>query len=400
MNRDKNHLPPALATRHRGQAIILLVLILALGAGFLIFSAAGSRSTDPVRNQHTEAALALARDALLGRAVADVNRPGSLPCPDTNNDGSAELLVGNNCPSYIGRLPWRTLQLPDLRDGDGERLWYALSSAFRDDNSAQPINTDTLGTITVYAGNNTTVLRNNVAAVIFAPGAPMGSQARSSTQTTACPTTGTIIIQSFCASNYLESLSGTDNASASGPYISGPETPTFNDRLLVVDNVELMTPVEARAAREILTALRSYKSGSFCACYPWAGKNDNNGAANLNRRTGWVPLVSADTGRANDWSNATPPVTIPAWLIGNMWWKVFFYAVAPAQTYAHNSGSLTLDGVPGIDVVLISAGAATTVRSNFAADYINDAQNWNNDTDFITPTDSTSMNRDRLYTLP
>jgi hypothetical protein len=31
----------------------------------------------------------------------------------------------------LGRLPWKTLGLPDLRDGDGERLWYAVSSATR-----------------------------------------------------------------------------------------------------------------------------------------------------------------------------------------------------------------------------------------------------------------------------
>jgi hypothetical protein len=24
----------------------------------------------------------------------------------------------------MGRLPWKTLRLPDLRDGHGERLWY------------------------------------------------------------------------------------------------------------------------------------------------------------------------------------------------------------------------------------------------------------------------------------
>ncbi len=28
----------------------------------------------------------------------------------------------------LGRLPWKTLGLPDLRDAFGERLWYAVSS--------------------------------------------------------------------------------------------------------------------------------------------------------------------------------------------------------------------------------------------------------------------------------
>ena len=50
----------------------------------------------------------------------------------------------------IGRLPWKTFGLPDLRDGSGERLWYALSPNFRDNPSVSPLNSDTRGSITVY----------------------------------------------------------------------------------------------------------------------------------------------------------------------------------------------------------------------------------------------------------
>ena len=33
----------------------------------------------------------ITKEALIGRAAADINRPGSLPCPDVNDDGIAEL---------------------------------------------------------------------------------------------------------------------------------------------------------------------------------------------------------------------------------------------------------------------------------------------------------------------
>ncbi len=232
--------------------MILTVLVLALGAGFLVYSMAQYRSIDSRKNAKTDAALALARDALLGRALSDANHPGSLPCPDAvtniaNNvpgDGIADLLSGSNCPSYIGRLPWKTLELPQLRDGDGEDIWYALSPAFTDA-TGNAINTDSIGTITAYSGSNSGVVSSRAVAVVFSPGEPIGTQARSPTQTAACPMTGTTIAQSLCPNNYLdlETVSGINNANATGPYITVPAKATFNDRLLVVsDSVDLMTP--------------------------------------------------------------------------------------------------------------------------------------------------------------
>jgi hypothetical protein len=407
MNRQQGLRATRAASQH-GQIIVLTVLILALGTGFLVYSMAGIRSIDYSKNAKTDAALALARDALLGRALSDTNHPGSLPCPDAvtniaNNvpgDGIADLLSGSNCPSYIGRLPWKTLELPELRDGDGEDLWYALSPAFAD-TATNVINTDSIGTITAYSGSNTGVVSSRAVAIVFSPGAPIGTQARSSTQTAACPMTGTTIAQSLCPNNYLEleTVSGINNASATGPYITVPAKATFNDRFLVVsDSVDLMTQIESRAALAMLSALQAYKAGSggFCNCYPWADISD--GIANDGLNYGRVPLISADTGHNNDWSDAG--VTIPQWLIANQWGLVIFYTVAANRTYDHDPGSLTLDGASGTDVVLISAGAATAPRSVFPDDYIDDPQNRDNGTVFITPTDTTSKNRDRLYSLP
>jgi hypothetical protein len=123
--------------------MIFVAVLLLLGVSALIYTLATPANRTIESDRITAAALAQAKDALIGRAAADDNRPGSLPCPDfdngtinplnTSNDGTADLLNGIECPSYIGRLPWRTLGLPDLRDGSGERLWYALSRAFRDD---------------------------------------------------------------------------------------------------------------------------------------------------------------------------------------------------------------------------------------------------------------------------
>ncbi|MEO8442082.1 MAG: hypothetical protein ABI547_06310, partial [Betaproteobacteria bacterium] len=126
---------------HRGYvAIILIALIFTSGATWFMTSL-GAGSVRNERERKIAAVLAQAKKALLARATVDNSLPGSLPCPDlvthipgTNvpDDGIADLFAGTNCPSYVGRLPWRTLGLADLRDPDGERLWYALSPNFRD----------------------------------------------------------------------------------------------------------------------------------------------------------------------------------------------------------------------------------------------------------------------------
>ncbi|MBK9161904.1 MAG: hypothetical protein IPM27_10155 [Nitrosomonadales bacterium] len=96
---------------------MMLLIVLVLGLTVVLVKSLSATDLNTKRQMATATALAQAKDALLGRAVSDDNMPGSLPCPDTDDDGSAEMFSGNNCPSYIGRLPWRTLKLQDLRDG-------------------------------------------------------------------------------------------------------------------------------------------------------------------------------------------------------------------------------------------------------------------------------------------
>ena len=268
------------------------MLLLGVGVTLLAISASGDATRAVKAEGNTRRAFAEAKEALIGRAAADDNRPGSLPCPDTDDDGSAELLVGINCPSYLGRLPWRTLGLPDLRDESGERLWYALSPRFRDDNSVQ-INSDTKGSLTVYSNATAVTLTKAFAAgtppagtdavaVIFAPGLAHSGQARGLTTAT-CATTGTSIAQSLCAGNYLEAWSGVTNATAPnagtglGTYIIAPRGPGFNDALAVLRTAELMPVIERRVATDVTDALQAYfntgQSGipADCAqgCYPW-----------------------------------------------------------------------------------------------------------------------------------
>ena len=166
------HGPPG---SQRGAALIALVLALALGSGLVTIEwlEAAARSAHAARR--TEAALAAARDALIGYAVSYPDQhsgrhgPGYLPCPDTSGNGSPNT----PCPrKSLGRLPWRRLGLHDPRDGAGERLWYALADNFRANGyKHRPLNRETAAGLVLDG-------RTGVAAVIAAPGPPLPFQDR------------------------------------------------------------------------------------------------------------------------------------------------------------------------------------------------------------------------------
>jgi hypothetical protein len=347
------------------------------------------------RQQRTTDARAQAKEALIGRAVSDDNRPGSLLCPDTDDDGAAELFVGSDCPSYIGRLPWKSLGLTDLRDSNGERLWYALSNRFRDHGTAEPINNDTKGNRTVYSESTATTLTTEAVAVVFAPGASLDAQIRDAALAL-CPTTGTTIARNLCAANYLETAATVNNATTNGPYISAQRSDSFNDRLLLVTTADLMPTVERRVAREILARLQDYRNLSACGCYPWAANDfdDDSVDSPLPRTRGGVPIENA---LPETWGSLG--ILVPPWLPINKWGDKFYYAVAPAETATHTAGTLTVD-VVSKNMVLITPGPAGASRpSTNLPDYLDDAENSNNNDIFVTPS-STAYARDRIHVIP
>lgn len=221
-----------------GAALLVILLLLISAASFVFVKnlnrGIGFRSEDAMA---TANALAQAKAALIGRALSDSSRPASLPCPDTDNDGVPEIFVGSNCPSYTGRFPWRTLQSGDLRDADGERLWYGLTSTLRDNPSAQPINSATPGQLLVDAAIG------DVVAVLIASGTPFAGQNRNAGPNSAI--------------NYLED----DNNNGDNNFVT-TAAGSFNDRLIFITRQELMAVVEKRVLGEIRQILRTYYQNS------------------------------------------------------------------------------------------------------------------------------------------
>ncbi|NNM81967.1 MAG: hypothetical protein HKL98_05115, partial [Burkholderiales bacterium] len=210
----------------KGLASLFFIAILAMVGIYLV---AAMPATDPGNAQgakDTSLVLSEARDALIGYAVSDATRPGELPCPDMNDDGVIQIAtdyVGSNCKSYVGRLPWKTLNLPDLRDAAGERLWYAISPAYHANGSAI-LDSDTSGALTVYASDGLTLFSSNAVAVIFSPGAALNWQTRGST-VSSCPSLGSSVAGYLCPDNYLDAFNcpgANCRSNASGPFVMGP----------------------------------------------------------------------------------------------------------------------------------------------------------------------------------
>src|ERR1039457_1617943 len=381
--------------KQHGAVLMIMLVILVLGVAAALISSLSTTALKNARHKTTSDALVQAKYALIGRAVNDSNMPGSLPCPDTNNDGSADLLSGNNCPSYIGRLPWKTLGLPDLRDGSGERLWYALSPAFRDDNSAQPLNSNTKGTLLVYTADGVSLQTQadySAVAVIFSPGSPIGIQTRST------------VAQQNSAANYLDIANSLNNASASGPFIAGDQSTTFNDQFLYITTKDLIPLVEQRVAGEVKRALTVYYTAN--GYYPWADNilwGVDNYQANVGELRGWLPN-NASAGGAPDWGVAKPP----QWFFDNQWYAVIYYSVA--TKYTQNPGgsnnTLSVDGANGVRTLFFMPGTPVDPQQRIStsdvgtlSNYLEDSENNDNNDDlYVTPT-SQAADRDRLYWL-
>jgi len=386
----------------RGQAMLLLVLLLVVGITGLVYYMIDPTASALRRDNQTAEMLAKAKNALIGYAASSTTRPGQLPCPDliTNtpasippnipNDGIADALVAGNCPSYIGRLPWKTLGIEDLRGAAGERLWYAASPDFTN-STPDLFDTDVKGALTVSQDKAANVITSQAVAVIFAPGPVLPGQLRDPANENN-------------PANYLDSADGVNNAVLSS-FISAQASPAFNDRLILIDTAALWTIVEKRVARDMVKLLFQYRSAT--GYYPWAANNFDDDSVDLRRRGG-VPMEDA---LPTAWGSGGTP-TPPNWMAqdspNRKWGRLFYYAVADCATQGAplppGCSTLTVDGVSK-DIVLITTGpwgtgpTGTNRPSTTLSDYVDDIENNNNNDIFQTPS-STAYARDRIYTCP
>jgi hypothetical protein len=364
--------------RQHGAAVLLLVVTLLLGAAAVFYGLTTATPPEIERDRKTAEALAMAKAALITFAVSvDINatRLGQLPCPDINDDGSADTPCGNQAgttgqTNRLGRLPWKTLGLPDLRDGNGEKLWYAVSNNFKNSTAtsctasgqAGCINSDTLGTITIRntAGNivndatSTSPATGGVIAVIFSPGAALEGQNRSCAGGAGC--TGTVCIATTTPkcnpANYLDSNGSEDNAnftdSTTNGFVNGvvrdsSENILVNDKLMTITHSDLIPLLEKRVVKEILNCLNRYAAVNG-GRYPWANSpTDYPGTADkANTFFGRIANTLSNTRSSgnpamSDIWPGTCTHTVGTWWVN--WRDHVFYSVADA--YKPAVGTIT-----------------------------------------------------------
>ncbi len=321
-------------------ATLLLLLFAGIVATTIYFASA--KRAQLASEEITADALAQAKEALIGYAAAAnpsglpnvpiSSRPGEFLCPNltTLADGTPTGSADSPCSTLdtrIGRLPWKTLGLPPLRDGSGEYLWYALSNGFQNNPRSGILNSDTPGNFNIKNRSTGTTSETGVIAVVFAPGGVTGTQIRGST-VAPCSTTGTSIKGNLCPANYLEGENAdvANNDFEFDPTIASQLTvATFNDRLLPITRDALFSVVNVRVAKEAITALESYRASN--TYYPFANLYGSAAPYSCNPGTnrGRFPISTVTCGQAN-W----PLNTLPAWFSENNWNLVTHYAMSNA----------------------------------------------------------------------
>lgn len=240
--------------RQQGMILPAFVLLLSLGGlGWLLSgqdSPADRAARQLAADRRTDHALQVAREALLGFAANYRNKEhpnadfGYLPCPDLDGDGSSETCGGQGQLS-VGRLPYLTLNLPDLRDGSGECLWYAVSGAFKNNPKADAVNWDSTGSFRLLDSDARVIALPGdqaglAAALVIAPGRPLTGQHRSPGPGRCGGDPEARLVEA-----YLESVGATTGA---GPIDVPTLRPDSNDRLAAIDTSDIYRQLKSRAS--------------------------------------------------------------------------------------------------------------------------------------------------------
>ena len=181
--------------------IALLILVAILGLGSITYALSGFTidSIEQDRKIKTFKALKQAKEALIAYAQTHADRAGEageigfLPCPDVTNvstEGNQDPNCSGIHENILGLLPWKALDIPTLRDGDGACLRYAVSGTYNLNEPSPMLNEDSFGMFQIRNAANLVIQggqpEDRPVAIIFAPGKALPGQTRNFTANTIC----------------------------------------------------------------------------------------------------------------------------------------------------------------------------------------------------------------------
>lgn len=301
-------------TLHKGAALIIFTIVISLLTLLFVLKTLNIKDLEMQRKEKTAMALFEAKSALLGWSVIQ-DRPGLLPCPEdltkigTSDEGHALI----SCGFAIGRLPLKTLGLGDLRDGNGDQLWYALSNGFGDNSIL--INSSILGQLSINGTTNATI------AIIFSPGTILSGQVRTAPTNVAPPS----------VSDYLD-LTNNDGDNAF------TNTGGVNDTLIAISHADLFDIVAKRLLREIRGndtqgLVRFFNTNSY---FPFAD-NNNDGISDS------VPNGNPTYQTANDADTSNiffSPSTLNIMLANNWMQQINYQLISPTNATISLNGQV------------------------------------------------------------
>ena len=384
---------------------MFIALIALLGMLAIYVSSDDAEQSRIRREEQSSRALALAKEVLISHAIIDAvtdpsqasPRPGELPCPARHDDGVSD---GGSACSTVGWLPWKTLELEDLRDSAGARLWYAVSGDFRDDGINEPdINSAATFTGLLHILDASGFETGTAAAVIIAPGSALSGQTRSADDNVAAD-----VIQQY--------LEGTNTDMDDS--FSGETTISLNDQIVVITAEELVERASQLAIRQVAATIREYYNAEGYYPYPeFDTICDINtyGPANPGGHQNIAALLPLTRDGNCPYDSV---LSLPTWFTDNNWDKVIVYMVAPAcvgqdkNNCNGGGGFLTLGSQGGIRVMVADSGRVlggvecsgqpsyTQIRpwpTNYQiCEYLETNENTDGDLIFIQPVSSATTN--------
>lgn len=231
-----------------------LLLLLGLLGLVVLFVAVGQLNEFATRRNldtTTRDSLQQATQALIGYAATyrdthSTTTPptfGYLPCPATDGNG-----VAGNCgttgTAIIGFLPFKTLNLPDLRDNAGECLWYAVAGTIKNSPAQLQLNWDVQGQFVVVDTAGAVLASPNAqdggpVALIVAPGPPLSGQARTAANTP-CG-------KAPVYANFIESTATFPNAGPVTMTQGSPSGQAANDQFAWITAKEVFDRINQRS---------------------------------------------------------------------------------------------------------------------------------------------------------
>ncbi len=319
--------------QQRGAALIIVATVLVMGVAWFTVGALGKAAPSVAQREiETGRALQEAKRALLGyiaqyAARTNFEFPGRMPCPESPNSiGTAnEGLVASACSNtaaVVGRFPWRTIGVEQLRDGDREPLWYVLSPNFHPTsfplNAAPPNPWLNLDTPPQLPFDGTMVV-----ALIIAPGRALNTLSDPAAPPAGCPKVNQQVLNRYVAplnpANFLEC------GNASGSYENRGTSPWTNDRVVSITAADwqdaITGAVADRLQRQVAPAIaswneielsasgRSWSSAYLPLASPFGDPAANGYCGGAAIREGLLPVAATPACDTN-WSSASAALLV------------------------------------------------------------------------------------------